>query len=762
MKKFLATLALCAVSAVSVFGFTACGDNKTDNPEEEVGESVTSEEWKSAFTATINADNYTMEESISYSTVEKSKDEAGKDVTFSESVNETTEKYVADRKIYSKETMHLKLVDEKTIEKKSIDEHYKEVDGVNLWTSYFDSVEYIQGTPEDDEEEMSEWKADFREFADENAAKEDFKNHYSKVESFEIGFYVSADSDEEKMLVDLYSAFTYSDGKYTATLYIDNDTDTKLDINVEVSIKNGYVIGFAYNYILENNEEDISGKSEAFYRAEYKNYGSTTVTAPEGAVAAINKVKSRYEMNDIVVPQGDEVTAEKWKSSITATLNADNYSMQFSSTLKYKFKNGEEETTETSINSSDIYAAGNESYVNQTTHTKITSDNESEKTYKIEKTYMVAEKRNLFSAKQVSEYKGKFPDDYEERNPEWEAGKIKYYSENEAKEELKTRTFVAGFLLNYDFFASADSKEAKKLVDLYSAFTYSDGKYTATLYSEDQTEMQFEVSFKDGYVVGFEFSWSSEAEYEGGLIMSEGSNIYTFKDYGSTTVTAPEEAVAVLDNIKAGRTVTEDDWRAALKMYCIKGDNPSDIMSQVSGVSFSNFTCTVDGTAWGESAKATVKADYKNNALYIDNIDYAGLVDKFYFWKQDSVICQYSVNEEKKYALDENDVWGNDFRYLIISNAEFYCGGEFFNAVYVIEQFSKFTYDETTQSYSATLKMPDQSGDGKLSTEFTIKFEKSRLKEVTIKNASVDVKYTYEYGTSVTVPDKALNAPISK
>lgn len=285
MKKLLATFVIGAVSITSVLGFAACGgDKNSDVPK---SEKVTEEEWRAAITATIDADNFTMIESY-YSTTKTIKDENGQDVIRAESSTKSTETYLADGKLYCKQTENSKMIrNEDVRERKTTNESYTLVESLNHWYARCMYTEYIQGYPEDYENGTPEWMAMKYGHTDENAAKNDLKERTIKGQ-LRKRFFTDKDGTEAKEVFDMYSAFTYSDGKYISILYTEG-----IEAKVEVCIKNGYVAWFGCSFSCEGDGPIYSYiKEEMSYAVVFKDCGSTIVTAPEGAIAAIDKVKA--------------------------------------------------------------------------------------------------------------------------------------------------------------------------------------------------------------------------------------------------------------------------------------------------------------------------------------------------------------------------------------------------------------------------------------------------------------------------------------
>ena len=105
-----------------------------------------------------------------------------------------------------------------------------------------------------------------------------------------------------------------------------------------------------------------------------------------------------------------------------------------------------------------------------------------------------------------------------------------------------------------DYFATEESGEGKSLAELYEAFTYSDGVYTAEL-MPGESEMLYtvSVSFKDGYILSMSLycNESKVEEMDGLTVTSVGETTAKIYNIGNTSITPDPDAVkAVEDYIK--------------------------------------------------------------------------------------------------------------------------------------------------------------------------------------------------------------------
>lgn len=269
-KKFLATLLVGAVAATGAIGFSACGK---DDAKLVKGAEVSEEEWKAAFAATASAENYTYELNSEYSasgTVDSKKvteystlvQKILYDAVNNHSYSEYTETY--------KTTGYKDAgVGEKDYDDTETVKRYTLKDGSVIW-----EAEYCSG------DEQPAWKAD----------------KWGDLDSdliYIVGStYATEKSGTPKAITELYSAFVYSGGYYTANLWADMDEEELTEVRLTVSVKNGYVIGMQTEYEVSDNEAGASGTATVKQSVTLSNYGGTTLEAPAEALAAIEAAKA--------------------------------------------------------------------------------------------------------------------------------------------------------------------------------------------------------------------------------------------------------------------------------------------------------------------------------------------------------------------------------------------------------------------------------------------------------------------------------------
>ena len=280
-KKTLAVLLAGAVAAAGIMGLTACKkDGGGNNGSNQAGEQVTEEQWKAAFNATLNAENYTLS-FISDGT------EVTKYTVDGNTVTENFTDYATGKLCFdythrkygyeNKNTETTTVGEEKskeTTERKS----YFEVENLELWGA-------------GRETEDTEWYAHNQKFTSAEEEKEYFFR-YNGLSFLKYEYTLSAESTTELTLLNLYSAFTYKDGLYTASLY---DEEGNVEA-ITICIKDGYIIERKGEVTFEDTyeREGVTYTTVYHYIETYtfSNYGTTIITAPEGAAAAIAAKKS--------------------------------------------------------------------------------------------------------------------------------------------------------------------------------------------------------------------------------------------------------------------------------------------------------------------------------------------------------------------------------------------------------------------------------------------------------------------------------------
>ncbi|MCI8733971.1 MAG: hypothetical protein HFE40_00245 [Clostridia bacterium] len=264
-KNLVAMLLVGAVAATAVIGLSACGGDSIEK-----GVEVSEDEWKAAFKASSEAESYTMdvtssEEATGYETVD------GNKINLSYKMTGSGKVYAEKGKIYSETNIQVKS--------SGMEEAGW---GENEDKSYSMKQYYLN-------ENDSWWIAGY------NGSKENAKweaqnssNMVSVLAGLMSGQYSVEEDGETKALSDLYSAFTYSGGYYSANLWLSYSGEVK----VTVSIKDGYVIGLQTEATMI--EKDETSESNGTDKSVYKisGYGSTSVSAPEDAVKAIEDAKN--------------------------------------------------------------------------------------------------------------------------------------------------------------------------------------------------------------------------------------------------------------------------------------------------------------------------------------------------------------------------------------------------------------------------------------------------------------------------------------
>ena len=272
-KKTMAILMASAVAAAGIIGLTACSDAK--------GEKVTEEQWKAAITAMATAENYTAaikvegKETGSGKVEDKTVNYVGTSTqTGNLYLDVTAKKLLLERKTTEKITGGA-LIGEEDGEETGERKSYFEADGLKLWISYI-------------YDEDTEWSVYSETHTTEAELKEDLLERGLAYSLANIKYSTTEDGEAIK-ISELYSAFTYNKGEYSATLYDEGD---KLDI--AVSFKDGYILSFTSGSNTEYTDEDDGITYKITYKTTYtfSGFGKTTVTTPEDAAAAIANKKT--------------------------------------------------------------------------------------------------------------------------------------------------------------------------------------------------------------------------------------------------------------------------------------------------------------------------------------------------------------------------------------------------------------------------------------------------------------------------------------
>ena len=268
------------------------------------------------------------------------------------------------------------------------------------------------------------------------------------------------------------------------------------------------------------------------------------------------------------VEKGVEVTAEEWASAINASMNSQNFSyvVLHSETTMVTGKYKGNDKIPVNLVSGSTYDPYN--YVD--------SGNDNFEYYNLQGKDWVSGFADIYSHEEdftedwlnslkdfLSSYGIYDIEDKEEsavENTYYVKIGDKYYSADKYADKDKesewsvSETDFSGITLAYALiqFATEEKGEEKPLIELYEAFTYSDGVYTADLWSNGKMGT-VSISFKDGYILSVEYKHTeSKAEEKDGLtvtrIYESTTKIY---DIGKTSITpAPEAVEAIEDYIK--------------------------------------------------------------------------------------------------------------------------------------------------------------------------------------------------------------------
>ena len=263
-KRLVATLLVGAVATTAVLGLTACGGAGIDK-----GVEVDEQGWKDAFKATSEATNYTVELiSETTSSASGKADDISVNVKYEEKSNSTSYYDVDGGKAYEKSSASMKVTGIKSLPDalKQILGFDDDIEEKEEYESYTvkEGENYYEATLED-----GEWIVD--------EAYGVYPYSYVSNASF-----ATEKNGEYTNISLLYSAFTYSGGIYTATLY-----SGSYEYTVSVSIKDGYVLGYSVESKMEGEMNGLTSKSESKVVYKFSNYGKTNVSPSKGAQDAI-------------------------------------------------------------------------------------------------------------------------------------------------------------------------------------------------------------------------------------------------------------------------------------------------------------------------------------------------------------------------------------------------------------------------------------------------------------------------------------------
>ncbi len=268
-KKLIATLVAGAVLSTGLIGLTACGG---DGHGINKGAEVSEEDWGKAFEATVAAESFTISAYMESSyTISGNYEEYG-DVDMKVlQTREGTSYY--DGSTYG--TTNVKIVatgvpDDEELQKEYKNNEYELENYIVKEGDTYYSASYSTET------EDAKWSVHVSPY-DGGSATSIFTVPYSTEKN-----------GTTAALSDLYSAFTYNDGVYTATLW-----SYSTEYTVSVSVKDGYIVGYSTEYSDEEVEENGNKEGESIKMVyNFSNYGSTTVSPSDDAKKAIEDYKA--------------------------------------------------------------------------------------------------------------------------------------------------------------------------------------------------------------------------------------------------------------------------------------------------------------------------------------------------------------------------------------------------------------------------------------------------------------------------------------
>ncbi|MDE5721543.1 MAG: hypothetical protein K2I30_02210 [Clostridia bacterium] len=273
-KKLIATLVAGAVMSTGLIGLTACGGGHDINK----GEEVSKEDWAKAITATVEAKNYTVDayqemetkmtgsiEVLGITNLNISAKTTGEAKNYYDLANGSF--YVNSSVKATVSGVPDELKDEDEFQARDyVMEQYGVKDGEKYFMAYYDGTAQ---TPEWSVREMP--------------------SIYNNGMAFLFeGDYATEKDGTVATLSELYDAFTYSGGVYSATLWEDGDEETKISL----SIKGGYVVGYSVEATHEEGDGNSSMTSSGKYVYNFSNYGGTTVSASDAAKKAVEDYKA--------------------------------------------------------------------------------------------------------------------------------------------------------------------------------------------------------------------------------------------------------------------------------------------------------------------------------------------------------------------------------------------------------------------------------------------------------------------------------------
>ncbi len=246
--------------------------------------------------------------------------------------------------------------------------------------------------------------------------------------------------------------------------------------------------------------------------------------------------------------KGEEVTEEQWKAAIKATTEAGNYTVagyyeskgvatrDDDASVNCLMMEYQQTTISVDLGSSKFYS---DSLVGRKSAGAETIGEEDVDVKNPLREYGTVSGSTLWFSV------------YFEDEDEWRARFNNYNTADVAKEELSTYSScsVASSLFSISFSETADGTPVT-LADAYSLFEYEDGYYKASVYSDGiavDKVVELTVSIKNGYVIVFNYGYTSEKVYDGLNVNQSVKSECSFSAFGTTAVNAPEGAVAAVE-----------------------------------------------------------------------------------------------------------------------------------------------------------------------------------------------------------------------
>ncbi len=308
-------------------------------------------------------------------------------------------------------------------------------------------------------------------------------------------------------LVLLYNYFSYTDGayKYTST---DEDETYIYVVKINSGRVTYYSQEYSYTYTDSGDTETYSAK----YEYTYSNYGSTDVTVPE------SYTYEYYISGGNVEPNGN-VTQSEWESALSAE-NLYNVTVNFSSTItdETTYTNGTNDTyvySETGEIKLDFGVSGGiiDGYMSMDSEINDSLDGEYCYTR-----YDIFGQTWSYVENTYDETDSYMYGDLYEENTEGGGG---WFFKDLVLYGCNTFELVSGFVGMEDYYWSAE---------------YSDGIYTIT-----DGNYTYQLKIENGYVTYLSVECTENYSGNGSTEVYTTKDEFYFSDYGTTSVTVPEE-----------------------------------------------------------------------------------------------------------------------------------------------------------------------------------------------------------------------------